>query len=87
MFGFALMRKKNKTEEEVRAANSFQSFFTLTCIITGLAAIVLAVAVFVSLAGDMGVGFSSVERYGVRTADRVCMKNYLSKLPEKEPCS
>lgn len=71
LFGFALMRKKNKTEEEVRAAKSFQWFFTLTCIITGLTAIVLAVAVFVSLAGDMGAGFSSVERYGTVKGDSV----------------
>lgn len=71
LFGFALMRKKNKTEEEVLAAKSFQSFFTLTYIITGLAAIVLAVAVFVSLAGDMGVGFSSVEQYGTVKGDSV----------------
>ena len=71
LFGFALMRKKNKTEEEERAAKSFQCFFSLTCIITGLAAIVLAVAVFVSLAGDTGAGFSSVERYGTVKGDSV----------------
>lgn len=68
-FGFKLLKKKDKNEEERKAAQSFSVFFTLLCTIVGLTAIVIFIALtafLLSLADTMGS-----KRYGTVKGDYI----------------
>ncbi|MGN0386428.1 MAG: hypothetical protein ACI4EX_11175 [Lachnospiraceae bacterium] len=84
-FGIALLRKKNKTEEEKRAAKSFLHFFVMTIIISFLVVVGMAVGVLVSQMNNMGNGFNGVKRDGTVKGDSVrYVQNTLQYVSIKE---
>ena len=81
-FGFALLGKENKTEEEARAAKSFKRFFISTIIVVLVTLTAMGASAVASFGSDDADLLYETKRYGTVEGDSVWyiknIKQYLS---------
>ena len=69
-FGFSLIKKKDKNEEERIAAKAFSRFFTINCLLVFLVVIAIC-ASMVLVMKDISAGAGGAKRYGTVKGDSI----------------